>query len=90
MTVQRKRARSTFRSRLSMADFEIYIDDDRYQVPSLYLITAHTEARVKAMADELLRSSRHHRGVELRRNGERLFGMGSLETTDRLPDRPPV
>jgi hypothetical protein len=73
-----------------MADFEVYIDDDRYEVPSLYLITAQTEARAKAMANELWRSSKHHRGVELRVNGERLLGMGSLEMVERLPDRPRV
>lgn len=61
-----------------MPDFEVYIDDDRYSVPSLYLITAQSDARARAVAEELWRSSEHHRGVELRRDGERLFGAGSL------------
>jgi hypothetical protein len=73
-----------------MADFEVYIDDDRYQVPSLYLITAPSPARAEAMANELWRSSEHHRGVELRRNGERLLGMGSLELAAPALDRRPV
>jgi len=60
-----------------MADFEVYIDDDRYSVPSLYLITAQTDARARAVAEELLVSSDHHQGVELRRGGERIFGLGS-------------
>jgi hypothetical protein len=61
-----------------MADFEVYVDDDRYQVPSLYLISASNEARARAIVDELWRSSEHHHGVELRRDGERLMGLGSL------------
>lgn len=61
-----------------MADYEVYVDDDRYQVPSLYLISASNEARAHAIANELLRSSDHHHGVELRLDGERLLGLGSL------------
>jgi hypothetical protein len=67
-----------------MADYEVYVDDDRYQVPSLYLITtASSDARACVIVDELLRSSEHHQGVELRRGGERLLGLGSL--ADRAP-----
>ena len=61
-----------------MADFEVFIDDDRYSVPSLYLITAHSEARARAKAEELLRASDHHQGVEVRRDGESVFGLGSF------------
>jgi hypothetical protein len=61
-----------------MADFEVYVDDNRYQVPSLYLITASSEARARAIVDELWRSSAHHEGVELRRDGQRLMGLGSM------------
>jgi hypothetical protein len=60
-----------------MTDFEVYIDDDRYTVPSLYLITAQSDASARAKAEELLASSEHHQGVELRCDGERLFGLGS-------------
>jgi len=63
---------------LKMADFEVYVDDDRYKVPSLYLISASNEARARAIVDELWRNSDHHQGVELRRDGERLWGLGSL------------
>jgi hypothetical protein len=61
-----------------MPDFEIFIDDDRYSVPSLYLITAIGEARARAKAEEILRASDHHRGVELRQDGERIFALGSF------------
>jgi len=60
-----------------MADFEVYVEDDRYSVPSLYLITAEGEAGARAIAEKMLDSSDHHQGVELRRQGERVFGTGS-------------
>jgi hypothetical protein len=64
-----------------MADFEVYIDDDRYSVPSLYLITAQNDAKARLAAQELLHSSDHHQGVELRRDGERIYGLGSFGST---------
>jgi hypothetical protein len=66
-----------------MADYEVYIDDDRYRVPSLYLITAASDLRARRVIEELWRSSEHHQGVELRRDGERLLGLGSL--ADGIP-----
>jgi hypothetical protein len=63
-----------------MRDFEVFIDDDRYSVPSLYLITANGEARARAKAEELLRGSDHHHGVELRQDGERIYALGSFAT----------
>ena len=61
-----------------MPDFEVYIDDDRYSVPTLYLITATSEARARRMADELLIASNHHQGVELWVGGESVYAAGSL------------
>jgi hypothetical protein len=66
-----------------MADFEVYVDDDRYSVPSLYLITAQSDARAKLVAEELLQASDHHQGVELRRSGERIFSAGSMTPSGR-------
>jgi hypothetical protein len=58
--------------------FELYIDDDRYAVPSLYLITAITEAEARAEAEGVWDNSDHHLGVELRRDGERIYALGSM------------
>jgi hypothetical protein len=63
------------------------VDDDRYGVPSLYLITAINEARARTIADELWRVSRHHQGVELRQAGERVAGFGSLAEGDAVAGR---
>jgi hypothetical protein len=68
-----------------MADFEVYIDDDRYSVPSLYLITALSDAGAQAAAEDLWRSSEHHQGVELRCDGERVFGAGTMGPNGRPP-----
>jgi hypothetical protein len=71
-----------------MTTFEVYVDDDRYAVPSLYLVTARGEARGRAMAEALWRESDHHRGVELRLHGERLYGVGSMASVRGPYDRP--
>jgi hypothetical protein len=64
--------------RVDMLTYEVFIDDDRYSVPTLLLINAETEARACAHAETLLQESPHHRGVELRRDGARVFGTGSF------------
>ena len=63
-----------------MMDFEIYIDDARYSVPSLYLISAPSEARARVMAEGMLAASDLHQGVELRRDGEAIYALGSFAT----------
>ena len=64
--------------------FELYIDDDRYAVPTLHLIFAFNAASALEIADGLLRESEHHLGAELRQGGEKLAGLGSLARR-RLP-----
>jgi hypothetical protein len=68
----------------AMPTFEVYIDDDRYEVPSLYLISALNEAAARAQVQRLLDESPHHQGVELRSEGERIFGAGSYAKTEVL------
>jgi uncharacterized protein YmfQ (DUF2313 family) len=66
-----------------MADFEVYVDDDRYSVPTLYLIAAMSEHQARAKAQEVLDASDHHQGVELLQDGERLFALGSFAMLGR-------
>ena len=61
-----------------MADFELFIDDDRYSVPSLYLISVVDMDRALQHAERLLDESHHHRGVEVRHDGVRVYGAGSF------------
>jgi hypothetical protein len=61
-----------------MPDFQVYVDDDRYSVPSLYLIAAPSEGLARLKAEELWRSSDHHLGVELTCDGQRVCVFGTL------------
>jgi len=66
-----------------MIDFELFIDDARYSVPTLYLVSAASEVRARAIAAKALNDSEHHQGVELLRNGERVFALGSFALLGR-------
>lgn len=57
--------------------FEVYIDDNRYSVPTLYLIAADEAGAIEA-AKRMVVDSPHHLGAELRLDGRRLIGFGSL------------
>jgi len=59
-------------------DFELYIEDDRYRTPTLVLIQAEDEQRARESAQEKLEEDTRHRGIEVRENGVRLFGLGTL------------
>ena len=58
--------------------FEIFVDDDRYAVPTLHLIPAEDEAIALRVARLLLEESPHHLGVELCLDGQRLTGLGTF------------
>jgi hypothetical protein len=65
--------------------YELYLDDDRYAVPTLHLIPARDEATALQIATRLLNESEHHRGAELCLGDERLAGLGTFATR-RVPD----
>ena len=68
---------------MSAETFEIFIDDDRYAVPTLYLVTAPDEARALTLAERMVAESPHHLGAELCRPGE----GGKLKVTDGQVER---
>ena len=68
-----------------MLTFEVYLDDTCYQVPSLYLIVAGNDGEAWELAQKLWRESLYHRGVELRREGMRLRGAGTLTPVGHPP-----
>jgi hypothetical protein len=61
-----------------MTTFQLFIDDDRYRVPTLSFLTIQNEERARAMAMVALCESSHHLGVALYESERRLFGLGSL------------
>jgi len=65
--------------------FEVYIDDSRYSVPTLYLIAADEAGAVEA-ARRMVADSPHHLGAELRLDGRRLIGFGSLAANDEAAE----
>ncbi len=64
--------------------FEIYVDDDRYAVPTLHLVAADSEADARLIVDALMDENAHHLGVELCHEGRLLLRLGSLAETPRL------
>lgn len=61
--------------------FEVFVDDTRYSVPTLYLIAAD-EAGAVEVTRRMVCDSPHHLGAELRLDGRRLIGFGSMAAAD--------
>ena len=62
----------------NVRDFEVYIDDERYGTPTLVFVQMSSERRVREFAQRKLEEDKRHRGVEVREDGVRLFGLGTL------------
>jgi hypothetical protein len=66
----------------SVHTFAIYVDDDRYNVPTLYLLAASDEDWARRAAESVLDDPRHC-GVELWRGDVRLLALGSYASASR-------
>ena len=55
-----------------MRNYTLYIEDDRYSVPTLEFVTAANDVAARRVAREKL-SDRHHLSVEIRED-ERVIG----------------
>jgi hypothetical protein len=58
-----------------MHTFELFIEDDRYTVPTLEFVMVRDVARARELASERMFASSHHTGIEVRHCGRRLFQM---------------
>ena len=58
--------------------FEVYVDDDRYAVPTLQFIAASDEADALRNLERLVQESPHHLGGELCLEGHLLARIGAL------------
>ncbi len=65
-----------------MRDFTLYIEDDRYKVATLRLVTARDLDRARALALKCIAESPHHLAVEVCEEGRLLFKV----TRDEAPD----
>ena len=63
--------------------FEIYLDDSRYAVPTLHLVSANDVQAAQLIAKKMLDESVHHRGAELCHDGQLLVAMGTLAIRPR-------
>jgi hypothetical protein len=61
-----------------MTTYAVFVHDDRYSVPTFYMVTVASDARALELAGEKLRSSPHYRQVEVF-DGERLVGAFQRE-----------
>ena len=68
--------------------FEIYLDDDRYVVPTLHLVVVNNSEMALAIAKRLVDDSPHHLGAEICLDGERVAGIGSFALRQLPPDGP--
>ena len=60
-----------------MPTFLLYIEDNRYSIPTLRIVTALHAGRVRELAEELMKDNEHHLGVEVFEDDKRLFGLGA-------------
>ena len=63
-----------------MFTFELFIDDDRYSVPTLRLLSTDNAAWAHNLAKLALQESSHHLGVELYGGERRLLRLGSFRS----------
>jgi hypothetical protein len=69
-----------------LREFQFFVSDARYAVPSLYIVRAASEARARALAERMLADSPHHLGVEVvDDDGVRLFAIGDVGSADPRP-----
>lgn len=66
---------------------EFFIEDARYGVPSLHLLTCPAGG-VAAMAERLLRQSANHRTVEVRRRGQVIYSAKRYQVARDMTDEP--
>ena len=69
---------------VASAIFEIFVDDNRYAVPTLHLVAAADDAAAREVADRLLAENSHHLGAEVCVDGKVLFRVGSFAARPRV------
>jgi len=67
--------------------YQMFIDDSRYTVPTLKLVTAADGVRARDLAEATLLENTFHQGVEVYLRSLWLFGVGSL-AGGRVEERP--
>ena len=61
-----------------MPDFQFYVTDDRYSVPSLLFIATRDAKSARTMAERML-ADEHQHGVEVWRDEHKLFSLAEAD-----------
>jgi hypothetical protein len=69
----------------ALRDFQVFVTDDRYAVPTLHIVLAESAESACAMAERLLESSPHHLGVEVYERDLRVLAIGAVGSKEE-PD----
>jgi hypothetical protein len=59
-----------------MRTYSLYIEDDRYSVPTLQFVTAGDDAEIRRLAEAML-AKPHHQSVEVREGDVVLFRLAA-------------
>ena len=63
--------------------FVVYVEDDRYAVPTLRLLVAADDLSARELAAKVLAESEHHRGVEVRSGDRSVVLLGACASSSR-------
>jgi hypothetical protein len=66
--------------------YELYLDDDRYAVPTLHLIPAKDDHAALVVARRVLAENAHHLGIEICLDGQRVTGLGTFAVRSQPPE----
>ncbi len=64
----------------NVRDFQFYVTDSRYAVPSLMMVTTMSEADARRTAERML-AEPHHHAVDARERGQRLFTLSETHAS---------
>jgi hypothetical protein len=69
----------------ALREFQVLVTDARYAIPTLHIVRAASDARARAVAEQILAESPHHLGIEVFDDGARLFSLGDIGGADQQP-----
>jgi hypothetical protein len=72
-----------------LGEFQIFVTDDRYSIPTLYIVEAASAARACELAEGIFAQSLHHLGVEVFDEGSCILTLGVVGTTKRTDSTTP-
>jgi hypothetical protein len=72
-----------------LREFQVFVTDDRYSIPTLCIVQAPSVARARELAEGIFADSLHHLGVELLDDGECILTLGVITPAKDTGPPPP-